>query len=205
VLEIIPAYSTVHIFFDPLKLSREELQAEILKIRDRGDEWSGSERTIYTIPVLYGGEHGPDIGFVAEHTGLSEEQLIKVHTEKPLRIYMLGFTPGFPYCENPREIGPVPRLSRPRTKVPEGSVGFAGIQTGIYPVESPGGWRLVGKTPVRIFRSSCTWPFLFSPGDCIQFVAVDKAEYDMIRGADDQGDYVPVKTETQFFQGRNSS
>jgi KipI family sensor histidine kinase inhibitor len=129
---------------------------------------------VIEIPTRYGGEYGPDLEFVAKHNGLTPDEVVRIHTSQSLRVFMLGFSPGFPY------IGPLapeiaaPRLATPRTLVPAGSVGIAGRQTGIYPSESPGGWRLIGRTDLKLFAPAKDPPALLRPGDYVRFRAVEE-------------------------------
>lgn len=146
---------------------------------------------VVTIPVCYGGEFGPDLGFVAEHNKISTDEVIRIHCSRPMRIYMLGFMPGFPYLGGMDERIAAPRLPKPRTKIPAGSVGIAGSQTGFYPYESPGGWRLIGRTAVRPFTPGAAEPFLFSAGDSLKFRPVDIEEFDQIRSDVEAGRYTP--------------
>ena len=133
------------------------------------------------IPVLYGGEEmGPDLKFVAEHAGKTEEDVIKIHTSTEYLIYMLGFTPGFTYLGGMSDEIATPRLKTPRVKIPAGSVGIAGSQTGVYPIDSPGGWQLIGRTPVRMYDAGRATPILPQAGQYIKFYAIDQAEFDKI-------------------------
>ncbi|MDQ7821449.1 MAG: 5-oxoprolinase subunit PxpB [Candidatus Eremiobacteraeota bacterium] len=178
-LQLVPAYSSLLVHFNPLEISRRSLEAEILSSMGAlGDEgpWEEPSRTI-KVPVLYGGERGPDLGQVAEICGLSTEEVIALHSSVPYRVYMLGFTPGFPYLGTVPEKIAVPRLENPRTEIAAGTIGIAGQQTGIYPVKSPGGWRLIGHTPLAIYDPIRISPFLFSPGDEVRFMAVTREEY----------------------------
>ena len=128
-----------------------------------------------TIPVCYGGDFGPDLAFVAKHAGLTEAEVIRRHTGRDYRIYMLGFLPGFPYLGglDPRLF--TPRLQNPRTAIPAGSVGIGGEQTGIYPVASPGGWQLIGRTPLDLFDPER--PPRYAAGDCIRFTAITAEQF----------------------------
>ena len=144
---------------------------------------------IVEIPTIYGGEFGEDLGFVAEHNGLSEDQVIKIHSSIDYRIYMLGFTPGFSYLGGMSEKIAAPRLKTPRTKIPGGSVGIAGKQTGIYPMESPGGWQLIGRTPVKLYDPSSETPIILQAGDYIRFIPIDKDEYDYIHDLAEKKQY----------------
>jgi KipI family sensor histidine kinase inhibitor len=129
---------------------------------------------IVEIPTIYGGERGPDLPFVARHAGLSEREVVGLHTEPLYDVYMLGFTAGFAYLGGLPERLAVPRLATPRLKVPAGSVGIGGTQTGIYPVESPGGWRIIGQTGLRLFDASRLPPASLLPGDKVRFIAVEE-------------------------------
>jgi KipI family sensor histidine kinase inhibitor len=122
------------------------------------------------IPVQYGGDHGPDLQAVAQAHGLTPEDVIRIHSQRDYLVYMMGFTPGFPYLGEMDPQLATPRLSTPRSRVPAGSVGIAGEQTGIYPVDSPGGWRIIGWTAQRLFDPDRQPPFLLAPGDVVRFV-----------------------------------
>lgn len=170
-VETVPAYGTVLIHYDPLLLSYSKLRQWVLsKLEQIQEIKQGSPRRIQ-VPVLYGGEHGPDLESVAEYHHLQVEDIIRIHSGRTYTVYMMGFTPGFPYMGKLDERIVTPRLQVPRTHVPEGSVAIAGSQTGIYPVASPGGWQLIGHTSLRLFDPHSDDPFLFSPGDEVMFVA----------------------------------
>ena len=145
---------------------------------------------VLEIPVLYGGEMGPDLPFVAEHAGLSEEEVIRIHSSTEYLIYMLGFTPGFTYLGGMSEKIATPRLKQPRVKIPAGSVGIAGTQTGVYPIDSPGGWQLIGRTPVKMYDPDRETPILPEAGQYIKFYPVTQEEYDAIRKEVDAGTFV---------------
>jgi inhibitor of KinA len=129
------------------------------------------------LPVCYGGEFGPDLGEVAGHCGLSEPEVIARHSGAEYRVYMLGFAPGFAYLGGLDPAIAAPRRQTPRLKVPAGSVGIAGLQTGIYPLETPGGWQIIGRSPQRLFRPGQEEPCLLKPGDRLRFVPIDLAAY----------------------------
>src|SRR5699024_980827 len=135
------------------------------------------EENVVEIPVLYGSEWGPDLVDVAEINNLTEDEVINIHTEPSYLVYFLGFTPGFPFLGGMSEKIITPRLPNPRMRIRAGSVGIANNQTGIYPVSSPGGWRLIGHTPIPLYDSKKEWPFLLSPGDKLKFKSVTKEEY----------------------------
>lgn len=179
VLETVPTYRSLLVLFDPLVLTRERLASEVERLlaAPEAGEASGAGRNTVELPVLYGGEFGPDLDFVARHNGLSAEEVVAIHSSSAYLVYMLGFTPGFPYLGGMSSRLATPRLSSPRGKVPSGSVGIAGSQAGVYPLESPGGWRLIGRTPLRLFDMDAERPFLLAPGDVVRFRPVDEEEY----------------------------
>jgi len=179
VLETVPTYRSLLVLFDPLVLTRERLASEVERLlaATEAGEASGAGRDTVELPVLYGGEFGPDLDFVARHNGLSAEEVVAIHSSAAYLVYMLGFTPGFPYLGGMSSRLATPRLSSPRGKVPSGSVGIAGSQAGVYPLESPGGWRLIGRTPLRLFDLDAERPFLLAPGDVVRFRPVDEEEY----------------------------
>ena len=170
VVEIIPSFATCLVIFDPRATSFEKLLLAIEEAHGTGDVKLPEPHT-HEIPVRYGGEYGPDLEFVSEYCGLTEDQVIGLHTASVYRVYAVGFMPGFPY------LGPLdrrlftPRLETPRLKVPEGSVGLAQLQTGIYTFESPGGWRIIGKTDRRLFNCESDPYSVFRLGDRVRFVA----------------------------------
>jgi KipI family sensor histidine kinase inhibitor len=141
------------------------------------------------IPVCYGGEYGPDLERIAAHAGLSTSEVIRIHSGRDYLIYMMGFLPGFCYLGGLDERIHTPRLSSPRLRIPAGSVGIGGSQTGIYPMDSPGGWQLMGMTPVKTYDPARETPILVEAGDYIRFVPVSEAEYFDIKAAVDAGTY----------------
>ncbi|NJE47804.1 5-oxoprolinase subunit PxpB [Thermococcus sp. GR7] len=180
-IEVVPTYSTVYVYYDPLMVSYTKV-AEAVKpfLSAESDE---EKSRIVEIPTVYGGEFGPDIEFVAQYNGLSVDDVIEIHSKPLYRVYMLGFTPGFAYLGGMDEKIATPRLEKPRLKVPAGSVGIAGKQTGIYPLESPGGWRLIGRTPLKLFDPRKDPPTLLQPGDYVKFVPISEEEFrELYRG-----------------------
>lgn len=176
VIETVPAYCSLTVYHNPLKVSRSELLSRIDSLRLSDNVLQPRREKLIRIPVVYGGEFGPDLDFVANHNGISPDQVIRLHTGKPFRVFMLGFAPGFPYLgEIPEKIR-APRLPDPRLKVAAGSVGIAGSQTGIYPMELPGGWRIIGRTPVAVFDPRSP-KFPYEPGDSIEFYAIGQEEF----------------------------
>ena len=190
---VVPTYRSFLVIFDPLKMARRDLIAKIEQIDGTSESGPSGEAVSNTvvIPTCYGGEYGPDLDFVARHNNLTTEEVIAIHTSVAYQIYMIGFTPGFPYLGGMSGKIAAPRLEKPRLKIPAGSVGIAGTQTGLYPVESPGGWQLIGRTPLKVFRPESTEPFVYSAGDFLQFEAVSAAEYEAILKEVGQDSYRP--------------
>ena len=184
VVEWIPAYETVTVYYSPLQTDYRTLSIKLIHL---AESLSASEEGIDTsaeliyLPTLYGGEHGKDLEKVAQVNQLSEKEVIDFHTETAYLIYMIGFLPGFPYLGGMASEIAAPRLENPRTRVPAGSVGIAGEQTGVYPIDSPGGWNLIGRTPVKLFDASSKEPFLFRAGDRIRFVPISEKEYEALQ------------------------
>jgi KipI family sensor histidine kinase inhibitor len=174
--ELAPGYRSLLVVFDPLTIAPGELKGRITQIcaQASGDDPAPGKRL--TVPVFYGGDYGPDLQWVADHLRISADEVIRLHTETVYRVYMIGFTPGYPYMgELPQRLA-VPRRGTPRTRVPKGSVGIAQRQTGIYPVESPGGWQIIGWTPIELFDPGRRLPSLLEMGDQVKFEAVRPAE-----------------------------
>lgn len=190
---VVPTYRSLLIYFDPTQVDRVELICKIKKIESELHNVQAeiSNTKIVRIPTLYGGEAGPDLEFVANHNNLAVEEVIRIHTSVAYRIYMMGFTPGFPYLGGMSEKIATPRLKTPRISIPAGSVGIAGSQTGLYPVESPGGWQLIGRTPLKVFDPLNQQPFLYSAGDYLQFEPITAEEYERIREEVEHGHYCP--------------
>lgn len=171
VRDVAPGYCTVGIYFDPLQTDLRALEAAI------ADEGAAVEtvvaespRTPVEIGVTYGGEAGPDLAAVAEHAGCTPAEVVERHAARTYRVYMLGFVPGFAYMGRVDATIAMPRHRAPRERVPAGSVGIAGEQTGVYPVASPGGWQLIGRTASVMFDPTRAVPSLLAPGDVVRFV-----------------------------------
>ncbi|MHC1746033.1 MAG: 5-oxoprolinase subunit PxpB [Negativicutes bacterium] len=194
IFEIVPTYRSLLVYFNPLRMTRADLiqQIETMLKKTENCLSEQDQKQVVMIPVCYGGDFGPDLDFVARHNGLSTEEVVKIHTSDPYQVYMIGFTPGFPYLGGMSERIATPRLDKPRIKIPAGSVGIAGSQTGFYPMESPGGWRLIGRTPVKAFDPQASNPFLFDAGQYLQFKAITEEEYRKINREVDAGTYSPV-------------
>lgn len=190
---VVPTYRSLLIIFDPLLVDRRQLIESIQKMANENllPLKDDNQAKIVIIPTLYGGPAGLDILFVAEHNRLTVEEVIQIHSSATYRIYMMGFTPGFPYLGGMSEKIATPRLKEPRTRIPAGSVGIAGAQTGLYPVESPGGWQLIGRTPLKVFDPFSSSPFLYSAGDFLKFEPIGAAEYSRIEAEIASGQYVP--------------
>jgi len=167
-----PAFASVLVDFDPRRCTQAQIESLIRERLAASETISHGERRLIEIPVRYGGEFGPDLAEVARHTGLSPERVVELHSSAEYLVYFLGFSPGFPYLGGmPPELA-TPRLPAPRRRVPAGSVAIGGAQTGIYPLESPGGWRLIGRTPLRLFDAAAEPPALLAIGDRVRFVPV---------------------------------
>ncbi len=178
--ETVPAFASLMVTYDPLVTDYDTAAVALQKLANAPDTDSAAESgRLVTIPVCYGGEFGPDLPFVAQHTGLSEQEVIALHAGRDYRIYMLGFLPGFPYLGGLDERLFTPRLPTPRTAIPAGAVGIGGEQTGIYPIASPGGWQLIGRTPLKLFDPAAgTLPY--AAGDRIRFQPITRAEFDAL-------------------------
>ena len=170
IIETVPAYSTLLIHYDPLIWSYTKIRQWVRVKLDQLEEASSRKPRQIEVPVRYGGEYGADLQFVADYHHLEVEDVIRIHSQKTYTIYMMGFTPGFPYMGKLDDAIVTPRLETPRTRVPAGTVAIAGSQTGIYSIDSPGGWRLLGHTSVRLFDPKSEPPFLFAPGDQVRFL-----------------------------------
>jgi KipI family sensor histidine kinase inhibitor len=172
ITDLIPAYSSLVVCYDPIKIAHSQVYSQLEALLNTSRELESESSRLIEIPTRYGGEFGPDLGFICKRSGLSENQVISLHASATYRVYMLGFVPGFAYLGSvPLEIA-APRLESPRTRVPAGSVGVAGRQTGVYPVESPGGWRLIGRTEIEMFDPTQDPPTLLRPGDRVRFRVV---------------------------------
>lgn len=189
IIETVPTYRSITVHYDPEQIRYEALVAQLKGLLDKLDQIEIPPSQVLEIPVLYGGEMGPDLDFVAQNAGMTPEEVIKLHTSTEYLIYMLGFTPGFTYLGGMDERIATPRLKTPRVKIPAGSVGIAGSQTGVYPIDSPGGWQLIGQTPVHMYDADRAEPILPKAGQYIKFYAIDQAEYDRIAAAERAGSY----------------
>ena len=171
---IVPAYTTLLVEYDPVTTNGDRVLSLLEELSIEDDSRNPKS---FVLPVLYGGEAGPDLPVVAETLGLTPEEVIRQHTASPYLIYCLGFSPGFPLCGILPAALRLQRRASPRTVVPAGSVAIAGSQTGVYPTETPGGWHLLGKTPAQLFDLHREPPIFYQPGDSLWFRAVDSEEF----------------------------
>ncbi|AXI10248.1 allophanate hydrolase [Oceanobacillus zhaokaii] len=192
VIEWIPTYTAISISYDPYIITYDKLKNRIMKLQATMVSVKPPPAMVVHLPVCYGGEYGPDLETVANHNGISIEDVINLHADVDYLIYMMGFTPGFPYLGGMSEKIATPRLRSPRQKIPVGSVGIAGAQTGVYSMETPGGWQLIGRTPVRLFDSSKQEPILLQAGNYVRFVRITESEYKKIEAEVKQGIYQPI-------------
>jgi len=175
--DVVPTWRSLTVHFDPLRLDREVLAAHLLEAAQARQQQSALA-TRWLIPVVFGEEFGPDLAEIARTTGRSEAAVIDALCASELRVFLIGFQPGFPYLGELPEWLQLPRLATPRAAVPANSLAIAGAQAAIYPWTSPGGWHLLGRTPVRLFDlGDAARPALFAPGDTVRFTPVDRNEF----------------------------
>jgi inhibitor of KinA len=194
IIDFIPSYAELMICYDASIISLKKLLDTLHSLEDNIDDIELPESSILWIPVLYGGESGPDLPEVAHLNSLSTEEVINIHISVKYLVYMLGFTPGFCYLGGMDPRIATPRKETPGVKIPAGAVGIADRQTGIYSVESPGGWQLIGNTPLRLFDPVVKPEFLINAGDYIQFYPVDEDQYKNIQAEVKEGKYQVKKT-----------
>jgi KipI family sensor histidine kinase inhibitor len=180
VIEIIPTYRSILMFYDPSVTNPSALKETLTTLEKSLSGIEIPSPKLIEIPVCYGGDFGPDIEYVAGSHNLTVEDVVLLHSEPEYLIYMVGFTPGFPFLGGLHEVLHTPRLETPRTRVPEGSVGIANEQTGIYPIASPGGWQLIGRTPIKLFAPERDNPILYQAGDRIKFKPISSFDYHRI-------------------------
>lgn len=181
-VEYVPAFTTVTVFYDPLVTDYETVEALLKEmLNEIAEEVPDLDAVTVDIPVLYGGPQGPDLSFVAIHAGISEAEVIRLHSSEVYLVYMIGFAPGFPYLGGLNEKIACPRKEIPSLKIPAGSVGIAGLQTGIYPIETPGGWQIIGQTPLKLFDAERDPPALIKAGNRLRFIPITEEEFDEIK------------------------
>jgi KipI family sensor histidine kinase inhibitor len=182
VQEVVPTYRSLLVRYDPLRASFGDIIRSLEDLARAGTAGTGGrgsrdqQRQLFEIPVAYGGDDGPDLATVAQHAGVTPGEVIAIHTRPTYRVYMLGFAPGFPYLGGLDPRIACPRLKTPRTRVPAGSVGIAENQTGVYPLATPGGWQIIGRTPAPLFNPSREPPVALMPGSFLRFVQVSSRE-----------------------------
>ncbi|MDQ0430703.1 inhibitor of KinA [Planomicrobium stackebrandtii] len=176
-VEFIPAFVTVAVFYDPCLAVYDKVEMELERLLAHlGEDIPAESRTV-EIPVCYGGKFGPDLEFVAQHNKLTPREVIDIHTAGTYSVHMIGFAPGFPFIGGMSERIAAPRRDSPRIRIPERTVGIAGMQTGVYPIETPGGWQLIGRTPLRLFRPENDPPTLLLAGDKVIFKEISEDDY----------------------------
>lgn len=191
IYELIPAYTSLMIQYDALAYSYTELKSKLEPVLSINIDISEEDRvTVVEIPTLYGGDYGPDLSSVARYHNMSEHDVIKIHSGTDYLVYMLGFIPGFAYLGGMNPCIATPRLQAPRQSIPAGSVGIAGEQTGIYPSQSPGGWQIIGRTPVVMYDLERESPSLLSAGQYVRYIPIDEETFWSIEKNKDQ--YTPV-------------
>lgn len=197
IVETVPTYRSLLVVYEPEIVSFGELTKRFDEVMKHIGSIQIPPPTVVEIPVLYGGEMGPDLEFVAEHNHMTPEEVIRLHASEEYLIYMLGFIAGFPYLGGMNKKIATPRLKSPRVKIEGGSVGIAGEQTGIYPVASPGGWQLIGRTPVKLYDADREKPVLLEAGQYIKFRPVTEEEYKEIEEQAAAGTYSCVTYEKE--------
>ena len=196
IIELVPTYCALLVEYDAMLYSYSEICNIIEPTLEEGMTDTTNELvTVVEVPTVYGGEFGPDLSFVATHNHLSEDEVVSIHSGTDYLVYMLGFIPGFTYLGGMDSRIATPRLSSPRTLIPAGSVGIAGEQTGTYPSDSPGGWQIIGRTPVTMYDMSKAQVALLNAGDYVRYVPIDESEFHRIKLLG--SDYVPVIREVE--------
>ncbi len=194
IVECIPTYRSLSVLYKPCEIAFDDLKKKMEAFIENAGLSTEALGKVYIVPVCYGGEYGPDLQNVGAMNKMEIEEVIATHVSVDYRIYMIGFTPGFPYLGGMSQSIASPRLKKPRTKIYAGSVGIAGEQTGIYPIDSPGGWQIIGRTPLKLFDINREDPILIEAGNYIRFVEIDLEEYRRIEKEVEEGIYT-CKTE----------
>lgn len=178
--DVVPGYRSIAVYVDPVAAA-PDVEARLAELAAATAAEPENGGRVVTVPVCYGGELGPDLGEVAAFAGCAEDEVVALHGSRTYRVYLVGFVPGFPYMGTVDPRIAMPRRATPRTKVPAGSVGIAAGQTGIYPTETPGGWRIIGRTPIRMFDPDADPPCLFEAGTRVRFTPMTRDEFDRVR------------------------
>jgi inhibitor of KinA len=176
--DVVIGYCTITIYFDPLRVDARWLESEIHAVALRTSDTSGTHGAAVEVPVCYEGELAPDLADVAAFGGCTPDEVVALHTARAYRVYMVGFVPGFAYLAEVDARIAAPRRPTPRTAVPPGSVAIAGGQTGVYPAATPGGWNIIGRTPLKPYDPARVEPFLFRVGDEVRFVPISRELFD---------------------------
>jgi len=186
----VPAYTTLSVFFDPVRVIQtrelpgedcfEKVSGYLLSLKEKLKNTVGTQSEVVTIPVCYGGKFGPDIDKVAGIQNLTVDEVIRLHSSAVYKVYMIGFVPGFAYLGGLADLLATPRKHTPRSAVPAGAVGIAGKQTGVYPLKTPGGWQIIGQTPVKMFDAARPQPSLLKAGDRVVFKPIDLPEFNRL-------------------------
>ncbi|HET9664034.1 MAG TPA: 5-oxoprolinase subunit PxpB [Burkholderiales bacterium] len=188
VVETLPTFRSLMVHYDPLLTQCATLITIIERLLDAGTD-DARPAKVWRIPACYEGRHAPDLDEVARRSTLSPAEVVRLHSITQYQVYMIGFSPGFPYMGDVPEPLALPRRTDPRVRVPAGSIAIAAGMTSIYPLESPGGWHLIGATPARLFDLSWTQPALLAPGDSVCFEPIGSREFDAIQAAVASGSY----------------
>ncbi|URZ03873.1 5-oxoprolinase subunit PxpB [Clostridium felsineum] len=185
-IEYVPAYTNVMVIYDPVIVKKnlyhrpayETVKTILQDIVKKLDFSNMKEPRVVSIPVCYGGKFGPDLEYSAQYSNMSKEEFIRVHASGKYLVHMIGFAPGYPYLGGMDERIAVPRKETPRTAVPKGSVAIGGVQTGVYSISTPGGWNIIGRTPIELFRPNDKNPSFLRAGDVVEFVPISEDEYE---------------------------
>ena len=188
VMETVPTYRSLMVHYDPLQTDNASLKSTLENLLEDDAISTGNAR-LWSIPACYEATHAPDLDDVAARTGLTPQQVVQMHADTLFHVYMIGFVPGYPYMGDLPDALVLPRRADPRIRVPPGSIAIASTMTAIYPIESPGGWHLIGTTPIRLFDASLDRPALFAPGDKVRFEPISVARFDEVKQASAAGTY----------------
>jgi KipI family sensor histidine kinase inhibitor len=178
VKDVVPTFRSVAVYFDPLHTDVDALAATLRSAAPTKEQ--ARSAGVIEVPVCYDPDFGPDLEDIARRAGIDTDSVVSMHTDRDYRVFMLGFMPGFAYLGTVDARIAAPRLSTPRVQVAPGSVGIAGEQTGIYPAQTPGGWNIIGRTPLRTWRPAAERPALFRAGDLVRFLRIDRAAFERI-------------------------